>query len=248
MRKKINSKKEFPIRVLAKKTGVSKEAIHFYLREGILPRPVKSSRNVAYYNEEHIRRLTQIKELQKRFIPLKMIKQLLMAKGKKIEEKLHELQRRLNLPTDIFGTKAYFSFEDLKERTGLSFKELKKLEEMEIISHSSRSEGKQYEREDLELALLVSKLKEVGYSEERGFTGISGLTLYVSHTKEIVEEEIKRVLENLPKNLSSQETGYLADKGIELYSNFIALLRKKLIKQKGKEILGKMELKKRSVS
>ena len=229
--------KGFPIRVLIKKTGVEKQTIHFYIREGLLPIPVKTGRNTAYYNEEHVKRLEQIKELKKRFIPLKVIKRLLTAKEKEMGKTLDELQRRLNLPADILGSKVDFSFQDLKERTGLSSKELRKLEEMEIISSSSDSEGKKYEMEDLELALLVGKLKEVGYSEERGFTGISGLALYIAHIKEIVEEEIKRFFENLPKDLSPHEAGHLADRGIELYSDFIALLRKKLIKQKGREIL-----------
>ena len=241
MKNKTNSQDRFPMRVLIKKTGVTKQAIHFYIKEGILPRPLKIGRNVAYYDEEYVKRLKQIKELQKRFIPLRVIKQLLTAREKEVDKKLDELQRRLNLPADILGPKLCFSFEDLKERTGLSSKELKKLEEMGVISSSSGTEAKKYEREDLELALLVGKLKEVGYSEERGFTGISGLTLYVNHIKEIAEEEIGRFFENLPENLSPQEAGYLADKGIEIYSDFIALLRKKLIKQKGREILRQVD-------
>ena len=242
MKKPVQSKKGFPIRILVKKTGATKEAIHFYLREGLLPRPIKTAKNVAYYTEEHVKKLEQIKELQKRFIPLKIIKRLLTAKGKELEEKFYELERRSSLPADILGPKLSFSFEDIKERTGLSSKELKKLEEMEILSSTPGPAGKKYEREDLELALLVSKLKEAGYSEERGFTGISGLTLYITHIKEIVEEELKRFFVNLPESLTPEEAGFLADKGIELYSNFIALLRTKLIKQRGREMLREMKL------
>ena len=242
MKKESQTKKVFPIRALAKKTGASKEKIHFYTREGLLPQPVKTARNVAYYNEEHIKRLEQIKEFQKRFIPLKVIKRLLTAKGKELEEKFRELERRSSLPADILGPEVSFSFEDIKERTGLSPKELRKLEEMGVISSSPGSEGNKYTREDLELALIVSKLKEVGYSEERGFTGISGLALYITHVKEIVEEELQRFFSNLPKNLTPEEAGFLADKGIELYSSFIALLRTKLIKQRGKEIIKKVKL------
>ncbi len=233
--------KGFPIRILIKKTGVAKQAIHFYMKEGLLPRPVKAGRNVAYYDEEHVKRIKQIKELQKRFIPLRIIKRLLTAKQNEVGKQMSELQRRLNLPTDILGPGVYFSFGDLKERSGLSSKELKKLEEMGVISPSTRAESKKYEREDLELALLVGRLRDVGFSEKKGFGGIPGLTLCTTHMREIVEEEIKRFLEHLPENMSPREAGYLADKGIELYSEFVALLRKKLIKQKGKEILRQMK-------
>ena len=234
-------KNGFPIRVLIKKTGVAKEAIHFYIREGILPKPVKTGRNVAYYNDEHVEKLKQIKELQKRFIPLRIIKQLLTAKKEEVDRKLGDLQRRLNIPMDIIDSEASLSFEDLRERTGLSSRELKRLEKVGVISSPSGTRGKKYEREDLELALLVGKLKDAGYSEEGGFTGISGLTLYVDHMKAMVEEEIKRFLESVPENLGLQEASQLAKRGIELYGEFIGLLRKKLIKHKVKETLSQMQ-------
>ena len=62
MKTKANPEKGFPIRVLIKKTGATRQAIHFYIKEGILPRPLKIGRNVAYYSEEHVKRLKQIKE------------------------------------------------------------------------------------------------------------------------------------------------------------------------------------------
>ena len=49
---------------LEAETGVSREAIHFYLREGLLPAPEKPKRNVAYYSDEHVVRIRAIKRLQ----------------------------------------------------------------------------------------------------------------------------------------------------------------------------------------
>ena len=36
---------------LSQKTGVPVPTIKYYLREGLLPEPVKTSRNMAYYPE-----------------------------------------------------------------------------------------------------------------------------------------------------------------------------------------------------
>jgi DNA-binding transcriptional MerR regulator len=63
---------------LARRAGVSKETIHFYLREGLLHRPRKAGRNMAFYDEAHLERLRLIKRLQKeRYLPLEVIRRVL---------------------------------------------------------------------------------------------------------------------------------------------------------------------------
>ena len=63
---------------LAEASGVSAATIKHYLREGLLPEPVKTSRNMAYYPAEFVERIRLIKQLQEeRYMPLKVIKDLL---------------------------------------------------------------------------------------------------------------------------------------------------------------------------
>src|ERR687887_2361854 len=66
------------MRELAEASGVSSGTIKHYLREGLLPEPVKTSRNMAYYPPEFVERIKLIKQLQEeRFMPLKHIKAVL---------------------------------------------------------------------------------------------------------------------------------------------------------------------------
>jgi len=63
---------------LARRAGVSRETIHFYLREGLLPRPRKTGRNMAYYDEGHVEHIQAIKRLQnEKYLPLSVIKKVL---------------------------------------------------------------------------------------------------------------------------------------------------------------------------
>ena len=63
---------------LAEAAGVSAGTIKHYLREGLLPEPVKTSRNMAWYPREFVERVQLIKQLQEeRFLPLKVIKEVL---------------------------------------------------------------------------------------------------------------------------------------------------------------------------
>ncbi len=63
---------------LAARSGVARETIHFYLREGLLPRPEKGGRTVAYYTEEHLDRLRLIRRLrEEKYLPIAVIRRLL---------------------------------------------------------------------------------------------------------------------------------------------------------------------------
>ena len=63
---------------LALRSGVSRETIHFYLREGLLPRPRKAGRTVAYYDDDHLSRLKLIRTLrEEKYLPLAVIRRLL---------------------------------------------------------------------------------------------------------------------------------------------------------------------------
>ena len=58
--------------------GVSKATILYYLKEGLIPEPVRTKRNMAYYNPSSIERVRFIKDLQTRYrLPLASIRTVL---------------------------------------------------------------------------------------------------------------------------------------------------------------------------
>ena len=66
------------LRELISRTGVSKETIQFYLREGVLPKPRKRGKGQADYGENYIELIELIKDLQeKHFLPLAVIKKII---------------------------------------------------------------------------------------------------------------------------------------------------------------------------
>lgn len=65
------------MRDLERESGVSRETIRFYIREGLLPEPIRSHRNSATYTAEHLARLLTIRRLKdERFLPLSVIRSL----------------------------------------------------------------------------------------------------------------------------------------------------------------------------
>ncbi|MFN7174973.1 MAG: MerR family transcriptional regulator, partial [Thermaurantiacus tibetensis] len=68
------------MRDLERASGIGRETIRFYIREGLLPEPVRTARNAALYGEEHLTRLLAIRRLREdRFLPLGVIRVLLDA-------------------------------------------------------------------------------------------------------------------------------------------------------------------------
>src|SRR5579871_1914491 len=49
---------------LEEQTGVRREMIRFYFRNGLLPEPARPKPNVAIYGEEHVRSIHAIRRLQ----------------------------------------------------------------------------------------------------------------------------------------------------------------------------------------
>jgi DNA-binding transcriptional MerR regulator len=62
---------------VVKKTKVPKETIHYYVREGLIPKPRKTGKNVANYTEVHVEQILLIKQIQDNFyLPLSLIKKI----------------------------------------------------------------------------------------------------------------------------------------------------------------------------
>jgi len=61
-------------------TGIGRETIRYYIREGLLPEPVRPKRNVAAYGREHVKRLNLIRKLQQeRHLPLSVIRTIVTS-------------------------------------------------------------------------------------------------------------------------------------------------------------------------
>lgn len=67
----------YKIADLERLSGASRETIRYYLNEGLLPPPIRSARNMAWYSERHLEALQVVQTLRReRFLPLRAIRTL----------------------------------------------------------------------------------------------------------------------------------------------------------------------------
>ena len=176
---------------LAEASGVPAPTIKHYLREGLLPEPVKTSRNMAYYPPEFVDRIKLIKQLQEeRFMPLKAIKSVLDEDPERARA-LVELEDRI-LDRALAGERTRTSAAEVRERYGVPKEVLDRLEELEVLSPNSRG----YSPSDVKIIEAISRFRAGGYDEEIGFTVYDTLR-YKSAIEELVREEVGMVMERL---------------------------------------------------
>lgn len=151
---------------LVRLSGVSKQTIHFYLREGLLLPPIRTSKNMAYYDESTVDDIRFIKELQeKRYLPLAVIKEVLKAKreghGPREEDHLILFDHLFGQFQDD-GADQQFDEVSFLAKTGLTDRDLSQLIDIGIISPSPKVGNCTFDSFDLAVAGALKGLVAMG--------------------------------------------------------------------------------------
>jgi len=208
---------------LAEASGVPAPTIKHYLREGLLPEPVKTSRNMAYYPPEFVERIKLIKQLQEeRYMPLKAIKAVLDKDPDRVRA-LVELEDRI-LDRALAGERTRTSAAEARQRYGVPKDVLDRLEVLEVLSPNSRG----YSPSDVKIIEAISRFRAGGYDEEIGFTVYDTLR-YKSAIEELVRQEVDVVMSRLAGEVSPERVVEMLEAGAQPLQDLIAALHTKLM-------------------
>jgi len=208
---------------LAKASGVPVPTIKHYLREGLLPEPVKTSRNMAYYPPEFVERIQLIKRLQEaRFMPLKAIKAVLDKDPERAEAML-ELEDKI-LDRALAAERSRTPAREVRERYGMPAEALDRLAELGVLSPNSRG----YSPSDVQIIEAISRFRAGGYDEQIGFTVYDTLR-YKSALEELVSQEVDMVMNRLAPEFPLDRVIEMLEAGAEPLRDLIAALHTKLL-------------------
>jgi DNA-binding transcriptional MerR regulator len=211
------------MRDLVQASGVSAGTIKHYLREGLLPDPVKTSRNMAYYPPDFVDRIKLIKRLQEeRFMPLKAIRQVLDDDPERVRA-LVELEDRI-LESALRDERRRISAGEVRRRYNITQEALERLGDIGILSPNHRG----YSQGDIRIVEAISRFRAGGYDEQIGFTVYDTLR-YKRALEQLVTEEVEVVLERLAGELEPDRVVELMEAGAEPLRDFIAALHSKLL-------------------
>lgn len=211
---------------LAEASGVPVATVRHYLREGLLPEPVKTSRNMAYYPPEFIERIKLIKQLQEeRFLPLKVIRDLLES-GDGDPDRLKaliDLEDRI-LERALAADRERIPVSEVRRRYDLPTDVLERLAELGVLSPNRRG----YSPLDVRIVEAISRFRAGGYDERIGFTVYDTLR-YKRALEGLVTEEVKVLMERLAGEMEPDRAMELIEAGVAPLQELIAALHTKLL-------------------
>lgn len=215
---------------LAEAAGVPAATIKHYLREGLLPEPVRTSRNMAYYPTEFVERIRLIKQLQEeRFLPLKVIRDLLeQENGEGDPERLRALveleDRILERASEARAESGSMTRRQVIERYDLPAEVLDRLEELELLTPAKGH----YAADDVQILEAISRMRAGGYTEQLGFTVYDAL-VYKEPLEQLVRREVSTLLERLVGEMPTEDALALIENAEQPIRDLIVAMRSKLL-------------------
>jgi DNA-binding transcriptional MerR regulator len=220
------AKELLKISELAERADVPVATVRHYLREGLLPEPVKTSRNMAYYPPEFVERIRLIKQLQEeRFMPLRVIRDLLEREDAEPErlQAMIELEDRI-LERALAGERERVPVDEVRARYDVPQEVLDRLAELDVLTPDERG----YSPSDVRVVEAISRFRAGGYDESLGFTVYDTLR-YTQALEPLVAEEVKVLGERLAGDVEPERAMEIVEAGVGPLNDLIAALHTKLL-------------------
>jgi DNA-binding transcriptional MerR regulator len=213
---------------LCEATGLPRQAIHFYIQQGLLPPGRKTGRNMAFYGEEHVARVRLIKKLQhERFLPLKAIRALLDDQ----ESQFSAAQRSLLLEVKQRFTTSQLARTDAAPevavdadevctRHGVERADLARMIEIGILGARQDEQGRTLiAHDDVWVLQAWGEIQRLGYAKELGFR-VDDLLLL----EEVVQDLFNRealLLASRMERLPPERAAEMIERALPIVHSFV---------------------------
>lgn len=212
---------------LAEEAGVPVATVRHYLREGLLPEGEKTSRNMAYYPPELVERIRLIKQLQEeRFLPLKVIGELLRSEGgdlERISARLDVSAAVLEMAGKEHGER--LTADELAARHGVPAEAVGRLAELGVIGPPDEHG---FGPSDERIVEAISRFREVGYDEEVGFT-VRETARFLEPLERLAEREVELLADKVVGRFEPDRALAMVEAGVEPLHALVAAMHSKLL-------------------
>jgi DNA-binding transcriptional MerR regulator len=215
---------------LERATGVGREAIRFYIREGLLPEPERPARNVAWYDPSFVERIRLIKRLQQeRFLPLALIKGMLGVSDVPSEEEVETLLALDGkVGRDPERASAAETPSRLAARVGITPAEVRELARFGAIEIVTRDGREWVEGRSVEIVELWARMRTSGFTDELGF-GPENVVLSVRMAEWLASEQLRLFTRQVAGRVDQEKARRMAEVGLECVTRLSALLHESML-------------------
>lgn len=207
-------------------TGLPRQAIHFYIQQGLLPPGRKTGRNMAWYTDAHVERLKLVRQLQhERFLPLKAIRALVNGQDDAFTPQqrsfLVNVKQRLSpaFPTRS-GQIETLDADALLSALGLARRELDRMIQLEMIVTRTDEGGRTLiAKDDAWMLEFLADLRRIGLTPELGFD-VGEIAFYEEAVSKLFDREIKFLNERLGQ-LPPDQVASIIELAIPIVHSFL---------------------------
>jgi DNA-binding transcriptional MerR regulator len=206
-----NKAKGLRMRELTEETGLPKSTILHYVAQGLLPDPVKTSRNMAFYDPECIERARYIKEVQNTYsFPLEKIKKLLKSR-----DEGKDPAALMELHAVVFGSREGVALDEkaFRHATGLTARQVVELLDVKLLLPLDQWIFRQ---EDVDAGKSYAAAFALGLNA-------SDLAFYRTIAEALVDQEMRlreRLTSHLPDDQDARITTQLT-RGARALRNYV---------------------------
>jgi len=225
-RKKDRGDHRLRMKDLCTATGLERQAIHFYIQQGLLPPGKKTGRNMAWYSDEHLQRLQLIKKLQhERFLPLKAIKAILDGREESFAPEQHQFLARVRdrLAPELAQSaprNAFVDAEEVCQRSGVERQDLEEAVEQGMLGAERTDDGGlRIAEEDIWMIETFGEMRRLGFSRELGFT-VADVSFYEEAMSRLFREEM-RLLSRRLSHLPPEEAAPMIERALPVIHTFL---------------------------
>ena len=220
---------------LCEATGLPRQAIHFYIQQGLLPPGQKTGRNMAWYNDEHLERLRLIKKLQhEQFLPLKAIKALFDGEDGVFSPRQHaflagvkeHVAESLKTSDDRSPT---LTPEEIAKRTGIDAAEVRRSFELGLVGGAHVDGTLRIADADAWIFEVFGQVRALGFTPELGFR-VEDMALYQDAITKLLNEEVRLVFARLSE-LPPEKVAIMIEAVVPILDHYIMRLHSTKIRE-----------------
>jgi DNA-binding transcriptional MerR regulator len=220
---------------LCETSGLPRQAIHFYIQQGLLPPGRKTGRNMAWYTDEHIERLRLIKKLQhEQFLPLKAIKALFDGEDGVFSPRQHaflagvkeRLAESLKTSDDRSPT---LTPDEVAERTGIDAEDVERAFELGLVGGARSNGALRIAAADVWIFEVFGKVRALGFTPDLGFR-VEDMAVYQDAITNLLSEEV-RLLSSRLSELPPEKVAIMIEEVVPILDHYIMRLHSTKIRE-----------------
>ena len=217
------------MRELEARTGVHRETIRVFLREGLLPEPERPARNVADYNDEHVRAILAIRKLQQDSnMTLPKIKAILAGNPSERPIGAPALLHLQELVASRVGVReGLVTLASLRENNAEAVSDGAVFDRLGLITIVDPDTVPKVSVTDAGLIDIWGRMRRAGFNEENGFPP-DILDYYGKAARYVAGMEADLFIEKAEGRINEEQAAVMLEFALPAMLDFFGIIRQKI--------------------